>query len=58
MTYVPNRHQKEIDLIIAAYINDKEKIKNAIAAHGLPLRMDNYSGVNVWTFDDKTTLKA
>ena len=53
-----NRHQKEIDAIIAAYINDKEKLKGAIEAHGLPLRVDNYSGVNVWTFDDKTTLQV
>ena len=58
MTNIQNRLQQEIDLVIAAYLNDREKIKSSIEAHGLPIRMDNFGSGNVWTFDDKTTLKA
>ncbi len=58
MTLNRNCKQKEIDQIIAACLSDMEKIKSAIAEHGLPLRVDNLSGENVWIFDDKTTLRV
>ena len=57
MITIQNKNQKEIDQIIAACLSDMDKIKGAIDEHGLPLRVDNYSGANVWTFNDKTTLK-
>ena len=39
-------------------LRDIEKIEEALDDHGLPLRVDNYGGSDVWTYDDKTTLKV
>ena len=52
-----SRHQQEADKTVEATLRDIEKIQEAVDEHGLPLRVDNYGGSDVWTFDDKHTIK-
>ncbi len=53
-----SRHQQEADKTVEATLRDLEKIEEVLDEHGLPLRVDNYGGSDVWTFDDKTTMKV
>ncbi len=53
-----SRHQQEADKTVEATLRDIDKIEEALDEHGLPLRVDNYGGSDVWTFDDKTTIKV
>ncbi len=53
-----SRHQQEADKTVEATLRDMEKINEAIDERGLPLRIDNYGGSDVWTFEDKSTMKV